>query len=285
MIRLLSSMRFAWWSLAALIIWLMLGVVLTVHGPFHESLKTLSDVLVLDWLLDQSRRHPLLLSWFAVLCGLSAALLLCAACCLWTRLLSRLAVSFSLRGLVLLSVHLFFIIVMLCHTAGMMAGYKHSGIRLLPGESFTFADGYRLTLSEVTFTDDLAILRAEYKEARKLMTRDNFHYKRNLARLHLAYLDEPIARGDVRMLKPLRHGALRITLRGFFLSGPASEPRIGVRLVIMENPLVDFFFIMYACLILSMLLFLFLTRRPGMNSASSRPPAAPVHEPPRSPAG
>jgi hypothetical protein len=255
--------------MAALVFWLMLGAVLTVHGPFQASLKALSERVVLDWFLHGALRQPLLLFWFSGLCLLSAALLLCALCCFWTRFCLKLAAAFSLRGFCLLSLHLFFIIVMLCHTAGMLVGFKYSGITLLPGESYAFEDGYRLTLSHVTFIDDLAILRADYKEARKLMTRDQFHYRENVARLHLTKNNERVAEEEIRMLKPFKHGALRATLTGFFLSQDAAHPRIGIKLVIMENPLVEFFFIMYACLIMTMLFFLVLTRHPGGNSVEA----------------
>lgn len=86
MIKFLSSMRFAFWLLVSLIVWLFLGAMLTIQKDLAYAIKNMGNKLILDWLLEQSAQSPIILSWFIILCIIGALLAVSFLFCSWTNL-------------------------------------------------------------------------------------------------------------------------------------------------------------------------------------------------------
>lgn len=259
MIKFLSSMRFAFWLLVSLIVWLFLGAMLTIQKDLAYAIKNMGNKLILDWLLEQSAQSPIILSWFIILCIIGALLAVSFLFCSWTNLYKVARKKRNWTSIFLFLIHIFFVIIMALHLGSMLVGYKYSDVELTEGQEFQFDNGFKLKLNNVHYIDDINVLKMKYKEMRKYHTRDGFHYKDNYADLSLFQDNVKVLNEKARMLSPLKYGALQITISYFYLPKNTSSNTPGVKMVIANNYFNSLFFIFYAIEIISILAFLILT--------------------------
>ncbi len=245
MLERLSSLKFTLWTLAVLVAWLGLGVVLAQVPTLAPGFKLMNQILLLTWLLGPAWQVPLVPLWFLVLClGVGVMLLNLAACTL-TRLLPRLRSSNRAAGWLLTLAHLVMLVVLLGHMAEMGIGHKQEDVRLLPGQRYQMADGRNLTLDSVSFVADPAILNQPYRQARWINTRQAFDRQANWAQVAVSGQAEA-ARAQLRIMEPLLSQGVRITLTDFFSQQAEGETRIGVALTVGANPLTYVFMGAYA---------------------------------------
>jgi len=124
-----------------------------------------------------------------------------------------------------------------------------------------FGKDYVLSLSDIQFVDDTAILKASYKKQRAMMTRSNIHRNKNYARITLKNSNRILTSGRIYMLRPLKFESIRITLTDFFIPENHPDESIGIKLVITENPIIPFFFSTYAFMIITLIGFIIITWR------------------------
>ena len=265
MIQKLASIKITFFLLSVLVVCLLTGVVLTVDQHHASAMKSLSRQLPLKWLIHEARDDILLTVWFVGLCLIAGLFFIHVICCISIRIYRWLQNSISLRQWLFFLLHLMFVIVMLCHGLSMILGYKHSNIRLFEGQTFPFDDGYTLTLSDIRFVDDPAILKASYQDQRALMTRDNIHRHENYVRIALLKDNKVLLSGRIYILAPLRFGAFQITLTDFFIPENNTDDPIGVKLVISKNPVTPYFFGAYAVMIITLIGFIIMTWRNGIT--------------------
>ncbi|MBI9052927.1 MAG: hypothetical protein JEY96_03865 [Bacteroidales bacterium] len=259
MIKLLSSMRFAFWLLLSIIIWLFIGAMLTIHDNFYYAIKEMGNELILDWILEKSSNSPTVLIWFIGLCLIGFLLAVSFIFCTWYNLLKVARKQASLKSILLFIIHILFVIIMALHLGSMLLGYKYSDVELAVGQEFKFDEGYSIKLNKVHYIDDINVLKMKYKEMRKYHTRNGFHYKDNYAQLTLKQNDKEIKSEKTSMLSPFKYGCLRATISYFYLPKGSESDTPGIKLVIAKNYFNELFFIFYALEIISILIFLLIT--------------------------
>jgi len=239
----------------------LIGVVLTFDKHHAASLKSLSRQLPLTWLLNESGSNIIITSWFIAVCLIACLFFTHIVCCILTRIYRLFQNGFSLRQWLFFLMHIMFVLVMLSHGLSMIIGYKHSDIRMFPGESIRFDKNFILSLSEIEFVDDPAILKASFEDQRALMTRNTIHRDQNYADIDLSIDNRSVSSGRIYMLAPYRFGSIQITLTDFFIPENRPDNPIGVKLVITKNPTTLFFFVTYAVMIISLIGFVVTTWR------------------------
>jgi len=146
--------------------------------------------------------------------------------------------------------HCLFIVVLACHGLILIVNHKQSNITLFPHEKISFNDQYTIEVSEVSFVDDISVLKQGKKKQRALMTRKNIHRKKNFVQVSLYQHARLIKTQKVMMLSPLRHDAIQVTLTEFIVKEIEGQDRVGVNLTMTENRLNFFFFTIYGLMIL-----------------------------------
>jgi len=267
MLNRLSSLTFTIWSLASLILSLAFGVGLAFSQTYYPAIRGINEVLVRDWLQGPAWADPLIAVWFTVLCAAALSLFINLAACTITKLIPRLNNRDRFRSALLTAVHILLILVMIGHGTTLFTGFKYEEIKLLPGRSRDLPNGLTVKLEEVRFTDDMALLKADQRSARRLFTRQAFHRRSNTARVILARQGREIAAGELRILEPLKNGPLRLTLTGFFIKKQGAREQIGVNLALGSNLLAVFFFTCYGLLVVGYFLLALSARRPEIGSA------------------
>ncbi|MBW2605240.1 MAG: hypothetical protein JRE28_13155 [Deltaproteobacteria bacterium] len=259
MLQKISSIKTTFFCLGSLIGSLLIGVALTFDKHHAIALKSLSRQLPLTWLFNESGTDVVITVWFVAVCLIAGLFFIHLVCCILTRFYRLFQNGFSLRRWLFFLMHIMFVLVMFCHGLSMIMGYKHSDIKMLAGQATRFDKDYILSLSEIKFVDDSAILKASYENQRAMMTRDNIHRDKNYAYFDLSNDNRTLSSGRIYMLAPYRFGSIQITLTDFFIAENRLDNPIGVKLVITKNPITPFFFGTYAVMIISLVGFVIIT--------------------------
>jgi hypothetical protein len=261
----IAALSVTFYLLAALIGWLAVGIALSRMQGTGELLKQMNQELVLDWLLGAGPADWPIVAWFLILCLLNALLfanlLFCSATQLAGRLFSRGRPNRPKAALLFL-IHILVLLILLGHLANLAVGSKSAHMRFAPGASRTLENGYRLHLEAVHYAPPVKYLKMDPHEARSRLSREKFDIHENYARIRVTRNGSESAAGRVFLLSPLKKGALRVTLNRFFLAEDSAEPSVGAVLTFAVNPIHEAFFMAYAALIGSLLLYLLVQREP-----------------------
>jgi hypothetical protein len=264
--RKLASLELTLICLGGLVVWLGLGAGLAATPGLKDAFSAMNNHLIFQWLAGPAQAAPLLMAWFIILCLWAALLFVNLVLCLFTRLWPQASRSGKTRWWLLFAAHILFGIVMVAHAAGLTLGYKKEGLALKPGQSVEWGQGWRMTLQEVVYKSDPALLKLNYRQARMQLNRERFPLGLNFAVVELRRNNELLAQGRVGMLEPLVNGGLRVTLNRF--TPPAGEGESpGVRLIVSSSPLTALFFGGYGALILGLLVLAATTWRRRPNGA------------------
>ncbi|HMA67414.1 MAG TPA: hypothetical protein VKO20_06310 [Desulfosalsimonadaceae bacterium] len=267
----LAALALTFSLLAALILWLGLGILLTRLPATDPVFARMNQQLVLEWFLGPEKKPWWIVVWFIGFCLLNMGILLNLLACCATNLLNRLAFPNRLKNLLLLVIHILVILIMLAHAANMGIGYKHAGIRMPPGETFKLQNGGTLRLADVGYALPTKYLLMDPHEARRDLTRERIDISRNYARVQWTGPNGRTAGGKLHRLQPLRIDSLRITLNRFYLAAKSPEPRVGAILTVARNPVHEAFFLVYAVTIACLMLYAVLQRQnPGRRLAARK---------------
>ncbi len=261
MLQKFTSVKTTFICLGLLIGSLLAGVGLTLDKSHAVALKSLGRQLPLTWLFYEAAGNSVIATWFVMVCLVGGIFLIHLASCVMLRLFRLVQNGFSTRQFLFLLIHILFGLVMICHGISMAVGYKQSDIKMFAGNSTRLDNTYKLSVSEVRFGDDPALLKASFENQRALMSRENIHREKNYAHVTLTDGSRILSSGRAYVLSPLRAGSIRVTLTEFFIQGDSAEDTIGVKLTVTKNPVIPFFFITYAGMILSLIGFIVITRR------------------------
>jgi hypothetical protein len=256
----LSSLYFSLYVLGGLGLWFTLGIVLSNSERFERAFTLMNRFLIPDWIQMGQGGLSLLRIWFIGLCILMVLLGINLVFCTWEKIVRVIRVRFSLPKFTMLVVHVIFGLVALAHFGSLVFGFRHEGIKLKEGQSFTLEEGYTVQLKGIHFVDDLKVFKKKWRNLRS----DEFHYRRNYAEIVLSHNGTELQRGRVRWLGPLSYGGVQVTLKRFLPpskkgseGGKHSKP--GVMLVITGNPLKPAFFVLYPLMIIGIGMYLILT--------------------------
>jgi hypothetical protein len=263
MLQKIATIKLTFIGLSWLIASLLTGVALTFDDRHAAALKSLSRQLPLTWLISEGGQDPVITTWFVLVCLIAVLFFIHLACCLLTRFIHLIHNKYSGRQWLFFTIHVLFALVMAGHGLSMVMGSKQSGVTMFAGQTMKFNKEYVLSLSEVVYTDDTAMLNASYENRRAMMTRENIHREKNYAAVSITKNGRILADGHIHMLTPLRFGSWRITLTDFFISRDRPHDPVGIKLVITDNPILPFFFSTYAAMIMALLGFIIITWRNG----------------------
>ncbi len=249
MIAALASLRLTLASLGGLIAWLWWGAVLAGSPELKPVLHSLNQQSLPAWLADAGAAHPLVAVWLTGFLALSALLAVNLLVCTVMRLTGGGKLNRGRRRLVMV-LHLVMLAVMLAHGASFVMGVKHTGMRLLPGQSRELPGGLHLRLESVTYDSDPAILAMDHKQARPFMTREAFSRHRNFAEISVRDREGTLVRGRIFYFQPIQVAGVGIHLTGFFAAGPQ---HIGVVFNATQSPLWPLFSSAYAVVLAALL--------------------------------
>lgn len=268
----LAALSLTFSLLAALILWLAIGIALARLPATDPVFARMNQHLILEWLLGPEKNPWWSVAWFIGFCLLNLGILLNLLACCATSLPNRLAFPNRLKNRLLLVIHILVIVIMLAHAANMGIGYKHAGIRMPPGATYTLPNGGTLRLADVGYALPPKYLRMDPHEARRELTRKRFDISRNYARVQWTGPNGGTAGGKLHRLQPLRIESLRITLNRFYLAEKNPEPRVGAILTVARNPVHEAFFLVYAVTIACLMLYAVIQRQnPGRRLAARKP--------------
>ena len=260
----IAALSTAFYLLAALILWLAVGIALARLPQTESVFEQMNRKLILEWLMDASPKDWQVLAWFIGLCLLNLALFVNLLLCSLTRLSKRPITGKRAKSRLLFFIHILVLFIMLGHLANMVVGYKYAHIRMAPGTSHTLPNGDTIFLDHVHYACPVKYLMMDPHEARQSLTRERFDIEQNYAGLRLIRENGETSAGTVYRLKPLKDGPLRITLNRFFLAEKPPQARVGAVLTVAENPIHEAFFLIYAFTILCFLIYLIIYREPQM---------------------
>ena len=260
----IAALSTAFYLLAALILWLAVGIALARLPQTESVFEQMNRQLILEWLMDPAPKDRRVLAWFIGLCLLNLALFVNLLLCSLTRLSKRPITGKRAKSRLLFFIHILVLFIMLGHLTNMGVGYKYAHIRMAPGTSHTLPSGDTIFLERVHYALPVKYLTMDPHEARQSLTRKRFDIEQNYAGLRLIRENGETSAGTVYRLKPLKDGPLRITLNRFFLAEKPPQARVGAVLTVAENPIHEAFFLIYAFTILCFLIYLIIYREPQM---------------------
>jgi hypothetical protein len=261
----LASLELTLICLGGLVVWLGVGAGFAMMPSFKGAFTAMNQHLVFQWLAGPAQEAPVLMAWFIILFLWTAVLFVNLVLCLCTRLIPQASRSGKSRWWLLAAAHVLFGLVMVCHAAGLTLGNKKDGLTLQPGQTVEWGQGWRLKLEKVIFTSDPALLKLNYRQARKQLNRKRFPLNANYAIVELSRDNQLLAQGRLGMLSPLAQNGVRVTMIGF--TPPNNDRTIGARLVVSDSPLTLLFFGGYGALILGLLILTALTWRRRTNNS------------------
>lgn len=257
-------MKFAFWSIIALIAWFILGALCTT-GSLKKGFLPMNDMLILDWIRHSAASEPLVLLWFVVFCLIGGMVTLSFIFCTSTTLLKPIRLANCTAKLcILFSLHLVFILVVIFHVISMVAGVKAGYLKAFEMSSFQVGSGYRVRVTDIQFVADPTLLMSKNEHAKIRYTKENFDPEKNYAEVQVFHNDQLLIQGKAGYMNPLVVDQLRITLERFFFDTKSSIPRYGVRLTVARNPVLLPFFVFYGLAAILILLYVIVTwRSPG----------------------
>ncbi len=260
MIRLLSSMKFAFWSIFALILWFFGGVAIASMGEYKKAFAKMNDLLILDWFFSESLNSIPVLLWFCGLCLFGGIVLLSFAFCTFTSLRKPLRIKKNkLKSWLMFSLHIVFILIVLFHVLSMIMGFKYGYQKAFDNTVLEFDNGYAVHVHEIQFVNDTEVLKSKEIHSKIRLSKENFSIDENYVDVSLFWKNEFLASGKTHFLKPFVYNSIHITIENFFVDNKKDKEIIGVRLVVARNPVIVPFFIMYAVAILLILFWTVLT--------------------------
>lgn len=240
----LTSVRLTFYALVVLVCLMGIGSYLSLTNK--PIFLAMNESGIMDWFPATWQGAPWVMAWFLALCLAAAVLFINGIACCLLRQLPQAKRSRRKRFWVFFILHCLFLLVLGCHGLALVSGTKLSHIHLFPGETQKFGP-YEILVSQVIYQDDMAILSADKKKQRAMMTQKNIRLSNNWADLTLSKNNVPLVSGRIKMLSPLRSGFLQITLTQFLVDPTGTGP--GVNLVVTHNILNALFFTAYAVMI------------------------------------
>jgi hypothetical protein len=260
MIRFLSSMKFAFWSILALILWFFAGVAFASQGEYKKAFAKMNDLLILDWFFSESFNNIPVLLWFSGLCISGGIVLISFVFCTWTTLRKPLTLKKNrLKSWLMFSLHIVFILIVLFHVLSMIMGFKYGYQKAFDQTILEFDNGYAVHVHEIQFVNDTEVLKSKESHSKIRLSKENFSIDENYVDISLFKENEFLARGKTFFLKPFVFNNIHITIENFFVDNKNDNEKIGVRLVVARNPVHVPFFIMYAVAIVLILFWTVLT--------------------------
>lgn len=264
----LSSLTLTLQTLIALTAWFTFGVVLASSDRYFSGFRSMNSQLIKDWLAAPSGNILLLKYWFAGLCLFTLLLGVNLGFCSWQRMLRVLQHRFDTARLLLLFVHLLFGLLALGHFCSFMFGFETDGLRLGENQTWQAPNNRVLKITDITFVDDPRVL---LKSKRDILP-EEFHYRLNKVEIALFDHEREVFRGKTRLLEPLSHQGMQITLKRFAL--PRSQAKtIGAKPVavlnVSSNPVIGAILALYPLMIIGMAIHLVVTWRPVEKKRSN----------------
>lgn len=254
LIKYLSSLKLTTILLVLLVIILLSGGFLTRWDSIYYGFKDMNHLITLDWFLNFDSHHPVIITWFFVLCIVAVLfginLVLCTADYLMKFSVKKKSTYRSL----LFIVHIVFVIILLMHALSLVVGFKQGDIVLTQGESYELDNGYIIKVDEIHYIDNEAFLKKGKKSHRLEMTLDAFHYKENYAKISLFNNKRIVVSGKACIFSPVFGKGYQLTLDKFVFDKKSGKP--AVILTVGKNPLTWYFFAFYALGIFTLLLLL-----------------------------
>jgi hypothetical protein len=260
MVRFLASMKFAFWSITALILWFLTGTILASASSYAKTFAQMNDVLIVEWFFHEAQSDSLVMIWFVVFCFFALLVAISFAFCTSVTLYKvMIRQSFELKQIVLFLMHVVFIGIMGFHLLSMVGGYKRGYIPAFEGQMISINENCSLIVRKIHFVDDPSVLRKKDKHSKIRLSKENFSIEENYVEVAMIRSGEIIGAGNIYFLKPLVINRYWFTIESFIIDEHKETPNIGARLVIARNPVLIPFFVMYGLAILLILIWTILT--------------------------
>ncbi|MFO7750727.1 MAG: hypothetical protein R6V54_11615 [Desulfobacteraceae bacterium] len=153
----------------------------------------------------------------------------------------------------------------------MVTGHKTTSIVLYKGDELLFNEQHRIAVKAVNFSDDPELLQMTPRTSRKMMTRDRFHINENHALISIGEKNRKTVTKRAAMLHPISYKRVRVTITGFTARKPSNNPEAGVDVTISEEIFTQFFFAVYALMIVTMAGFTAVTWNNGQKEKKHEP--------------
>ncbi len=266
----ISSLQFTTVILSVLMLWFTWGILLSESDAFRPGFQVMNRFLAPDWFSAPDRLPFLLKFWFIGLCAVMGVLGINLIFCSYTKILKIIRNRQAASRLVMLIIHVVFGLVALGHFGSFVLGYRYENVRLQDGKSFSLPNGYAVTVTEVHFEDDPAILRQRPRDR----AASAFHPKANFCEVMLTQNGTEAARGTAGFLRPFTYEGIQVTLKRFTPGGGLKSRKVtsgkpGVWLIVSHNPVKPLVFMLFPVMIAGIGIYTVMTWRTRPNDKSN----------------
>jgi hypothetical protein len=253
----LYSMRLAFVLLLVISLWFAMGVQLSEVDAYRQTLRALNDLPMSDWWQSLSA-DPVVGLWLLGLFGFMAMLGLNTALCSWRDLLPVWRQKrWRSPRIMMLPIHLLTLLIFIFHGVDLVFIHGHDSAVLHQGERFN-SGRHQIELVKVDYQDDVSLI-VEDETGRSEVGRitrrsvEQFDPRKNNAYFTIDDAEQQFS-GKAGFMRPLQWQDLYITVTDFRV--PYKEQALGVQVNVLaiHNPLVNYFFVCYGLLFLSLLL-------------------------------
>jgi len=259
MFRLFASMKFAFWNIVLLIVWLYIGSFLA-GGMHKHTFSQLNIMHLTEWCANFTDYSVAPVIWIVIFCLLGISIFVSAIVCTYQTLFKTLNnTSFFNKKFLLLSIHICFIFMLIIHGINMSIGAKYGQIQMRELDTIFLNDKISIHVNALHFADDTLVLMKQKKHSKIRYTKDNFSIEENYAEFSILEHDQLLHKGKAYFLKPFTASRYRITIEDFVLISDTDDIQIGVKIIFTKNHIIFLFFAIYTLFILLMLLYITVT--------------------------
>lgn len=253
----LFSMRLAFVLLLLLSVWFALGVAMSEQDVYRQVLRSLNDLPMSQW-IQSLATAPIVASWLAGLFGLMFLLGLNTGLCSWRDLLPTWRHKrWRSPRIMMLPIHILTLLVFIFHGVDLVFIHGHDSVVLHQGERFN-SGRYQIELVKVDYRNDVSQIiedEAGFSPAGRITRRsvDVFDPRINNAYFEISNGEQKVS-GHAGFLRPFNWGDLYITVTDFRVPYQQEAKGVQVKMLAVHNPLINYFFICYCLLLVSLLL-------------------------------
>ncbi len=255
-----SHLSQAVWIILSLCLLLVVGILMVQVPSLETSFKSMNHTLLLPWLLQNGGDKPAISTWIALLVAAGGLLFVNTVCCTWCTFITRLrrrGTGLPMSQLLIIAIHVLLLLMLVGHVLNFTWGEKYTPFELFAGEEHPFGNGYTLKAEKLDLTVDPELLSNSTDRRFQSLSPQEFNVHDNTATLALYRNGRLLARQNARYLGPLDSGPIKGIIQEFF--SPPGDRRVGIRLLVIENPAAEPLFLIYILMIVCTLGYALLT--------------------------
>ncbi|MEI6858722.1 MAG: hypothetical protein V5788_02850 [Shewanella sp.] len=255
-IKWLYSLGCAFVLLLSVALWFALGMALSEQDSSGKVLEILNDLPMAEW-YQHLLSAPLVASWLLGLLILMFLLGLNTVLCSWRDLWPTWRQKrWRSPRIMMLPIHLLTLVIFICHGIDLVFIHGHETQVLQVGQSFD-SGRFKLVLNRVDYRDDIALIQEDAdgcSPAGRITRRSvsDFDPRHNFAYFTVSD-GQQVFSSRAGFMSPMKWQDLYIIVTDFTVPYMQIKKGVQVKVVVVHNRLINYFFGFYNLLLVSLL--------------------------------